>query len=497
MARTDTIDKRAKKAKTSASASQRKGKFAAATFRMKKEAAAFWQKFNGEAMKFSLSFRLMIFFALVSGVVWGIAGYISYKETRESIDEFFDTYQMALGRQLAAADWSGVSLKTQKATDKLIKGIENADEDDDAVGFAIFSPQGEMIFHDNENGKYFTAAEAAGSFANERIGEDRDKWRMVRLKSADGKFIIAVGQELEYREDLAMDILEEFMLPWLAGFIVLLLAISGLTFIEFRPLKKLASEIESRPADDFSPLNAEKAPTEIKPLLKAMNRMFAKIEALLARERSFISDSAHELRTPLTALKIQLEIAEMSGDDSQMRMQALAKLSLGIERAEHLVEQLLALSRLEADNGHYDNTELLDWKDISAALFDNYAEAAKKKNITLSSYIGATSPIVRGNHILAALLLRNLLDNAVKYSPNGAKITATVDNEEIAVVNSGTIVDEAVLARLSERFFRPAGQKETGSGLGLAIVKRIAGLYGCSLDFANTDDGFKAAVRKN
>lgn len=86
------------------------------------------------------------FFALVSGVVWGIAGYISYKETRESIDEFFDTYQMALGRQLAAADWSGVSLKTQKATDKLIKGIENADDDDDAVGFAIFSPQGEMIF---------------------------------------------------------------------------------------------------------------------------------------------------------------------------------------------------------------------------------------------------------------------------------------------------------------------------------------------------------------
>lgn len=246
MARTDTIDKRAKKAKTSASAGQRKGKFAAAAFRMKKEAAAFWQKFNGEAMKFSLSFRLMIFFALVSGVVWGIAGYISYKETRESIDEFFDTYQMALGRQLAAADWSGVSLKTQKATDKLIKGIENADDDDDAVGFAIFSPQGEMIFHDNENGKYFTAAEAAGSFANERIGEDRDKWRMVRLKSADGKFIIAVGQELEYREDLAMDILEEFMLPWLAGFIVLLLAISGLTFIEFRPLKKLASEIESR-----------------------------------------------------------------------------------------------------------------------------------------------------------------------------------------------------------------------------------------------------------
>ena len=100
MARTDTIDKRAKKAKTSASAGQRKGKFAAAAFRMKKEAAAFWQKFNGEAMKFSLSFRLMIFFALVSGVVWGIAGYISYKETRESIDEFFDTYQMALGRQL-------------------------------------------------------------------------------------------------------------------------------------------------------------------------------------------------------------------------------------------------------------------------------------------------------------------------------------------------------------------------------------------------------------
>lgn len=338
-------------------------------------------------MKFSLSFRLMIFFALVSGVVWGIAGYISYKETRESIDEFFDTYQMALGRQLAAADWSGVSLKTQKATDKLIKSIENADDDDDAVGFIHFLAAGRNDFSRQRKRQIFYRGGSGGKLCQRTDRRRPGQMAHGAPKSADGKFIIAVGQELEYREDLAMDILEEFMLPWLAGFIVLLLAISGLTFIEFRPLKKLAGEIESRPADDLSPLNAEKAPTEIKPLLKAMNRMFAKIEALLARERSFISDSAHELRTPLTALKIQLEIAEMSGDDSLMRTQALAKLSLGIERAEHLVEQLLALSRLEADNGHYDNTELLDWKDICTNLFDNYAEAAKKKNITLSSYI--------------------------------------------------------------------------------------------------------------
>ena len=456
------------------------------------------RRFDGKKLIRSLSFRLMLFFVLVSGGVLGAAGYISYKETLENIDEFFDTYQMALGRLLAAADWSSVSQHTQKVTDRLIEGIENADDDDDAVGFAVFTPQGDMIFHDNENGKYIHFSDNIGSFSNEHIRGEDDPWRLVRLKSADGKYLIAVGQEIEYREDLAMDIVEEFMLPWVTGFAFLLLAIVGLTYIEFRPLKKLARQIKRRQADDLTPISTEKAPVEVLPLLKAMNHIFGKIEALLGRERSFISDSAHELRTPLTALKIQLEIAQMAKDDEQLHTQTLDKLAKGLERAEHLVEQLLALSRLEANNGHYDNQEILNWPDIIQQLIDEYTPNAAKKDIRFIKRISSgQAPFSTGNHILAAMLLRNLIDNAVKYSPTGATVTILTGDGELAVINSGAKVDEPVLQRLSERFFRPAGQKETGSGLGLAIVERIAGIYNCRLSFANTAEGFKATIHKS
>ena len=458
--------------------------------------SAVLNRINAKTLKFSLCFRLMFFFALVSSIVWGIAGYISYKETRESIDEFFDTYQMALSRQLAAADWSAVSLRTQHATDKLIKNIENADDDDDAIGFAIFTQDGKMIFYDDENGKYFPLNNTAfGTFVNERLDHKGDKWRLLRLSSADGKYIITVGQELEYREDLAMDIVEEFLAPWLIGFFFLLFAIAGLTYFEFKPLKRLATSINNRSADDLSPIDVQKSPIEVRPLIDAMNHMFQKIATLLQRERSFISDSAHELRTPLTALKIQLEIVQMADDDAQMRQQALLKLQKGIERAERLVEQLLALSRLEADNGHYDNVEILNWTEICTHLIDEYRLMVDNKTISLIAEDGAQPPFTTGNHILTALLIRNLLDNAVKYSPNNAHITLKISDGEFTVINSDTVVDEAILQHLTERFFRPAGQKETGSGLGLAITKRIAELYHCQLYFENSSEGFKVTIK--
>ena len=217
-------------------------------------------------------------------------------------------------------------------------------------------------------------------------------------------------------------------------------------------------------------------------LIAELNQSVRQNEALITSRKKAVHTITHELRTPLTALKIQLEIAEMSGDDSQMRTQALAKLSLGIERAEHLVEQLLALSRLEADNGHYDNTELLDWKDISAALFDNYAEAAKKKNITLSSYIGATSPIVRGNHVLAALLLRNLLDNAVKYAredvPLHLFVKTRIEGNKviISIQDNGIGIKKEDLKKIFEKFYRVSTgnvHNVKGFGLGLAYVHKI------------------------
>ena len=446
--------------------------------------------------KLSLRLRLIVYFMAISCVVWLGAGVFSWLETKEKVDEFFDTYQMALARQMAGADWSGLSAGAQKITDKMLKHVHNAEEEDEAIGFAIFDRNGQMVFHDNENGKGFGFLPAEGSFIRQIVDGD-DAWRIVWLKSADGKFYIAVGQEEEYRAEVVWDMAEEFMLPWALGLLVLLIMIIGILTREFRPLRGLTENLQKRGSGDLSPLDDKNIPSEILPLVKAMNTQLSRIEGMIAGERRFVADAAHELRTPLTALQVQLELAEMSGDDEKMRAEALAKLQKGIERSARLVEQLLVLSKVDTSLGVYDEAKgLIDWKQILADLKADYASLAEEKKIEIKANVSDFGPVEQGNPLLWGLVLRNLLDNALKYSPQGANIKIEITDGALQVFNSGVSVEEEALAHLSERFFRPAGQKVSGSGLGLSIVRRVAESSACNVCFENADGGFRVRVFK-
>lgn len=441
----------------------------------------------------SLRLRLIVFFMIIACAVWAGAGVLAWVETKEKIDEFFDTYQMALARQLSGADWCNVSTETQKKTDKLIKNIRNADDEDEAIGFAIFTPSGQKVFHDDENGQDFQFQDISGRFVEQKV--DDESWRVVWLASTDGNFRIAVGQELEYREDMAWDMLEEFMTPWAAGLLILLVAIIIIISRELRPLKRLTGEINARSGNDLSPLNDDDMPSEIKPLTSAMNQQLAKIADMLQRERRFISDAAHELRTPLTALKVQLDVARLSDDDAQTQKASLDKLELGLDRATRLVEQLLALSRLEASlSAPQMVSEPVDMKLIASQLVEEYQPAAQKKNISIKFDAPTCGPIKEGNSVLIALMMRNLIDNAIKYSPKDAEISVYLDESCLCVTNSGITIDPQHLVRLGERFFRPAGQNEKGSGIGLSIVKCIAQFYGCTVTFSNIKDCFQVKI---
>ncbi len=441
----------------------------------------------------SLRMRLIVFFILIACAVWAGAGVLAWAETKEKIDEFFDTYQMALARQLSGADWSNVSTETQKKTDKLIKNIRNADDEDEAIGFAIFTPSGQKVFHDDENGKDFQYQDANGRFVEQKV--DDESWRVVWLTSTDGNFRIAVGQELEYREDMAWDMLEEFMAPWAGGLFILLAFVIFIISRELRPLRRLTGEINARSGNDLSPLNDDDMPSEIKPLTSAMNQQLAKIADMLQRERRFISDAAHELRTPLTALKVQLDVARLSDDDAQTQKASLDKLELGLDRATRLVEQLLALSRLEASlSAPQMASEPVDMKLIASQLIEEYQPAAQAKDISIKPDMQDCGPIKEGNPVLIALMMRNLIDNAIKYSPKGAEVSVYLDKNRFCVTNSGVILEPQHLAHLGERFFRPAGQNEKGSGIGLSIVKCIAEFYGCTVTFSNTQNVFQVKI---
>lgn len=318
-------------------------------------------------------------------------------------------------------------------------------------------------------------------------------WRIFWLTSADKNFTIAVGQELEFRDDAALELVEETLLPWLVGLSVLLLAVIWMVSRELRPLRRIADELSERDSDNLHPLSLSGQASEILPLIKAINTQFSRIEQMLQRERGFISDSAHELRSPLTALKVQLEVAQLADDDAAARHQALQKLNQGIDRSTRLVEQLLALSRLDSAAAAA-NDEPLDWPALVNAAVNEQLPAAEEKKINVKTSTDGSAPTTCGQPLLWALLLRNLLDNAVRYSPEEAQISIELKDETLSVTNSNTVVAAEYLPRLKERFFRPAGQKSTGSGLGLSIVERIAELHRCRVALTNDDGNFRVTI---
>ncbi len=444
--------------------------------------------------KMSLRLRLIISFLIVSTCVWTAAAVISWQESRDQMDEFFDTYQLLLARQLSTADWTNLTADMQKKSNRLIENVDDdGEEEDEALGFAVFNRRGEMIFNDDENGRDFIYSPEASGFVNQKIGRKKDMWRIFWLTSADKNFTIAVGQELEFRDDAALELVEETLLPWLVGLSVLLLAVIWMVSRELRPLRRIADELSERDSDNLHPLSLSGQASEILPLIKAINTQFSRIEQMLQRERGFISDSAHELRSPLTALKVQLEVALLADDDAAARHQALQKLNQGIDRSTRLVEQLLALSRLDSAAAAA-NDEPLDWPALVNAAVNEQLPAAEEKKINIKTSTDGSAPTTCGQPLLWALLLRNLLDNAVRYSPEEAQISIELKDETLSVTNSNTVVAAEYLPRLKERFFRPAGQKSTGSGLGLSIVERIAELHRCRVALTNDDGNFRVTI---
>ncbi len=448
--------------------------------------------------KFSLKLRLIISFFLVASGIWGGSTILSWYESREYVDEFFDTYQLLLARQLSTADWTNITPGTQNRVNHIIKDLDDdGDDEDESLGFAVFNKDGEMIFNDDEDGKSFDYAARGSGFKNQPAGAKGKLWRIIWVKSIDGDFTIAVGQELKYRKKAAIELVEEAVVPWLVGLIIMLGAIIILVSRELSPLKKIAHNLTNRSPNDFSPLEGKDVPQEITPLMDAINNLFARIDEMLKRERSFIADSAHELRSPLTALKVQLEVAELAYDDKEAHAKALHNVGQGIERASRLVEQLLALSRLESNGFQSDEEkEILDWKKIIETSVDEQREAAKNKDISIETSLSEQGLIPQGKSILWSLLMRNLLDNAIRYSAKGSIIKIELTPNELKVSNNGVSLDKKHLNRLGERFFRPAGQQVSGSGLGLSIIEKIAELHHCRANYDCVDDTFIVTISR-
>ncbi|WP_058912406.1 quorum sensing histidine kinase QseC [Entomohabitans teleogrylli] len=442
----------------------------------------------------SLRTRLLLYILLIALLVWGAASSLAWWQTRHAIDEVFDTQQMLFAKRLATANLSELTAEDAAfgplpKTRHLVGMGDSGRLDDDALGFAIFDERGALLLSDNDHGHEFGYSAQTGFLDKPLEGDDDEMWRILYITTPDKRFTIAVGQEKDYRSDLVNEIVFGQLWPWLFGLPLMMLLTAWIVRRELFPLKHTADELAQRTPDDSTPLAPESVPPEARPMVTALNALFVRVSSMLERERQFTADAAHELRSPLTALRIQSEVALLAEENGKTRRNALNNLITGIDRTSRLVDQLLALSRLDGNSSLMSELNHIDWRRLAAEVVEEATPTADQKAITLTLQEDDLPEVVKGNPVLLKMLLGNLVNNALRYTQQGGAVTVTLQHSRILVTDNGPGVMPSHLTRLGERFFRPPGATENGSGLGLSIVKRIARLHDFQICWQNRPEG--------
>lgn len=313
---------------------------------------------------------------------------------------------------------------------------------------------------------------------------DGRPWRVFSSWDPEHRFLIQVAERTETRERIAAGIGLNLLLPLLVAVPVLGLLVWLSVARGTRPLLTLGSEVARRDPLNLAPLSVADPPSEIAPLVASLNRLFERVATSIGHERRFTADAAHELRTPIAAVKAQAQVARAATGAAERR-RALDMAILGCDHAAHLVEQLLTLARLEPAQALARN-EVCDLRAVARDAAADIAPVALARHVEIELAEGPPAPVA-GDAALLAVLVRNLVDNAVRYSPAGALVRVGLEREgagvRLTVTDQGPGVAAEDLARLGQRFFRIAGTEEPGSGLGLSIVQRIAELHGASVLF--------------
>jgi two-component system sensor histidine kinase QseC len=259
------------------------------------------------------------------------------------------------------------------------------------------------------------------------------------------------------------------------------LAVWWAVYSAMAPLRRLGRMLAARQPQALLPVTLQDSPSEMAPLVDALNGLFERIARLMDSERRFTADAAHELRTPLAAIRAQAQVAMGEADEARRRAALEATLQ-GCDRAARLVEQLLTLSRLES--GAAPVTAAFDLAGVVRQVLSEMAPRAiaKEQEIELDA---AKDCRIEGDPTLVAVLVRNLADNAIRYSPARARVKVSLARRAtsllLTVEDSGPGMQPADAKRLGERFFRVMGSGEVGSGLGWSIVRRIAQVHGAAI----------------
>jgi len=429
------------------------------------------------------SLRASLLVSLLGGVLLvGVAGgLVVYRNALAEADAFFDNHLKE----------TALFLRDQPVEYLFPPPIPSNDVAYDFV-VQIWTVDGRRIYIGPEQAVLPPSSTTIGySTVNTSSGQ----WRVYGAESPTK--VVQVAQPMSVRRQEAAQLALRTLAPFALLVPVLGLIVWLAVGRALQPLQRLARAVKTRRVNAVEPLSAERLPDEVRPLVDSLNDLLARLSAALDRERAFMADAAHELRTPLTALHLQLgELARASTESE--RAEAMGRLSEGMQRAIRLVEQMLALARQEprADPTH--TRFALD--ELGREIVAELVPLADARRIDLGMS-EAQAVFVRGEREAVATLIRNLVDNAVRYTPAGGRVDVSVERSAalpaqalVRVVDNGPGIARAERERVFDRFYRRPGTRQPGSGLGLAIVKAIAVAHGATVELGDGADGRGLAV---
>jgi two-component system OmpR family sensor kinase/two-component system sensor histidine kinase QseC len=428
----------------------------------------------------SIRTRLLVSLSALLALATLVMGLVAYQRVLAQTEALFD-YQL---RQMA------LSLRDQGEIAPAQAGAFSDGQLDFVV--QVWSADGRSIYASRPQSALPSRAQIG--FAD--IAVAGRTWRTYSVVSV-GR-VIQVAQPVQIRRRLAAQSAWASVLPMLLVAPPLLLMAWWLVARSLRPLSRVAGEVRRRDEASLAPLSAETLPDEVAPLVAALNSLLARLGAALDTQRAFVADAAHELRSPLTALKLQLQLLQRAPDDAT-RERAITVLAAGIERASRLVGQLLALARHEPGAPEAAAFEPVELRALVHETLADVRALVTQRGSTLTLQAGPTVS-VDGDAAALALLVRNLADNAVRYSPPGSLVTFGVLQESgravLQVDDAGPGIPAADRERVFDRFYRRDPGADTGSGLGLAIVRSIAGRHGASVTLEDSPlGGLRVTVR--
>jgi len=483
--------------------------------------------------RLSLSQRLLVGLLIVSFAYWAVIAAITIRDSVDDVYELFDAHlaqtALALLRVTDPDDddplvipshseapalkeiftqWPDLPARLagtraapgEMGTAATARGISKGSmhslhvEYEKRLRYQIWDGDGNLLLRSaNAPFEVMTAADGL----SESTDSEGHTWRYYGVWDRHQHFRILVAEAHDVRNRLVRNIALHVASPLVLGLPVLIFLLWFSISRGLDPLGVLKREIENRKPESLTPLDADSAPGEVRPMVLALNELLRRMTDTLENERRFTSNAAHELRTPLAAIQAHLHAARCAEGEAE-RMRAMNQLQRGVERGIRLVGQLLTLARLDPEQAMPD-VRPLSLGDVAQAVCAELAPLALQRGQTLELQVEPDLPLLPGNADMLAMLLGNLVDNAIRYTPRGGHIDVGVRRAEsgmlLEVSDDGPGIPAAQRERVLERFYRLAGQDQPGTGLGLAICRRIVELHNARIVLADGPGNRGLAVR--